>query len=131
MFNNCWKRLPPSVLLLYCSGRGGYTKAPRENDKEDTIEEDDDGEWCKDQRSQQRSEAERLQRGIPGVQKFFATILFLSLMLRHNALCDYRSFDSSQIFTTAAIFLLYNYFRQKYLEIASCAVSLLIYNFNG
>ena len=28
------------------------------------------------------------------------------------------------IFTTAPIFLLSNYFRQKYLEIASCAVSL-------
>ena len=32
---------------------------------------------------------------------------------------------SSQISTTAPIFLLSNYFRQKYLEIASCAVSLL------
>ena len=30
-----------------------------------------------------------------------------------------------EIFTTAPIFLLSNYFRQKYLEIASCAVSLL------
>ena len=33
--------------------------------------------------------------------------------------------DSSLISTTALIFLLYNYFRQKYLEITSCAVSLL------
>ena len=33
--------------------------------------------------------------------------------------------DSSQISTTALIFLLSNHFRQKYLEIASCAVSLL------
>ena len=33
--------------------------------------------------------------------------------------------DSSQTSTTAPIFLLSNYFRQKYLEIASCAVSLL------
>ena len=33
--------------------------------------------------------------------------------------------DSSQISTTGPIFLLSNYFRQKYLEIASCAVSLL------
>ena len=33
--------------------------------------------------------------------------------------------DSSQIPTTAPILLLYNYFRQKYLQIASCAVSLL------
>ena len=33
--------------------------------------------------------------------------------------------DSSQISTTAPIFLLSNYFRQKYLEIASCTVSLL------
>ena len=33
--------------------------------------------------------------------------------------------DSSQILTTAPIFLYSNYFRQKYLEIASCAVSLL------
>ena len=32
---------------------------------------------------------------------------------------------SSQISTTAPIFLLSNYFRQKYLEIASCTVSLL------
>ena len=31
----------------------------------------------------------------------------------------------SQITTTAPIFLQFNYFRQKYLEIASCAVSLL------
>ena len=46
------------------------------------------------------------------------------------ALCGYPIVkmeirDSSQISTTALIFLLYNYFRQKYLEIASCAVSLL------
>ena len=46
------------------------------------------------------------------------------------ALCGYPIVkmeirDSSQIFTTAPIFLLSNYFRQKYLEIASCAVSLL------
>ena len=33
--------------------------------------------------------------------------------------------DLSQILTTALIFLYSNYFRQKYLEIASCAVSLL------
>ena len=33
--------------------------------------------------------------------------------------------DSSQISTTALIFFLSYYFRQKYLEIASCAVSLL------
>ena len=33
--------------------------------------------------------------------------------------------DSSQISTTAPIFLLSNYFRQKYLEIDSCAISLL------
>ena len=32
-----------------------------------------------------------------------------------------------QITTTAPIFLKFNYFRQKYLEIASCAVSLLNY----
>ena len=31
----------------------------------------------------------------------------------------------SQITTTVPIFLQFNYFRQKYLEIASCAVSLL------
>ena len=46
------------------------------------------------------------------------------------ALCGYPIVkmeirDSSQISTTAPIFLLYNYFRQKYLKIASCAVSLL------
>ena len=33
--------------------------------------------------------------------------------------------DLSQILTTAPIFLYFNFFRQKYLEIASCAVSLL------
>ena len=33
--------------------------------------------------------------------------------------------DLSQIPTTAPISLLYNYFRQKYLQIASCTVSLL------
>ena len=33
--------------------------------------------------------------------------------------------DSSQISTTGPIFLLSNYFRQKYLEIASCAISRL------
>ena len=49
-----------------------------------------------------------------------------------SALCGYPIVkmeirDSSQISTTAPIFLLYNYFRQKYLEIASCPVSLLIY----
>ena len=33
--------------------------------------------------------------------------------------------DSSQISTTALIFFLSYYFRQKYLEIASCSVSLL------
>ena len=33
--------------------------------------------------------------------------------------------DSSQIFTTALIFFLSYYFRQKYLEFASCSVSLL------
>ena len=47
-----------------------------------------------------------------------------------NALCGYPIVkmeirDSSQIPTTAPILLLYNYFRQKYLQIASCAVSLL------
>ena len=46
------------------------------------------------------------------------------------ALCGYPIVkreirDSSQIPTTAPILLLYNYFRQKYLEIASCTVSLL------
>ena len=46
------------------------------------------------------------------------------------ALCGYpigkmEIRDSSQTSTTAPIFLLSNYFRQKYLEIASCAVSLL------
>ena len=33
--------------------------------------------------------------------------------------------EKLEIFTTAPIFLLSNYFRHKYLEIASCAVSLL------
>ena len=46
------------------------------------------------------------------------------------ALCSYPLVkmeigDSSQISTTAPIFLLSNYFRQKYLQIASYAVSLL------
>ena len=39
--------------------------------------------------------------------------------------CKHGIRYSSQISTTAPIFLLSNYFRQKYLEIASCAVSLL------
>ena len=47
-----------------------------------------------------------------------------------NALCGYPIVkieirDLSQTSTTSPIFLLSNYFRQKYLEIASCAVSLL------
>ena len=47
----------------------------------------------------------------------------------NNALCGYpivkmKIGDSSQISTTAPIFLLFNYFRQKYLENASYAVSL-------
>ena len=46
------------------------------------------------------------------------------------ALCRYPHVnvsirDLSRILTTAPIFLYFNYFRQKYLEIASCAVSLL------
>ena len=50
----------------------------------------------------------------------------------HSALCCYPNVkveirDSSQIRTTALIFLKSNYFRQKYLEIPSCAVSLFIY----
>ena len=49
-----------------------------------------------------------------------------------TALCSYPHWkveirDSSQISTTAPIFLQFNYFRQKYLEIASCSDSLLIY----
>ena len=49
-----------------------------------------------------------------------------------NALCSYPLVkmeirDSIQILTTAPIFLQCNYFRQKYLEIASCSDSLLIY----
>ena len=48
------------------------------------------------------------------------------------ALCSYPLVkmeirDSIQILTTAPIFLQSNYFRQKYLEIASCSDSLLIY----
>ena len=55
--------------------------------------------------------------------------LYFSIAI-HSALCGYPIVkmeirDSSQISTTAPIFLLYNYFRQKYLEITSCAVSLL------
>ena len=53
------------------------------------------------------------------------------LFVCFNALCSYPHVkveirDSSQISTTAPIFLLFNYFRQKYLEIASCSDSLLI-----
>ena len=49
-----------------------------------------------------------------------------------TALCSYPLVkmeirDSIQILTTAPIFLQSNYFRQKYLEIASCSDSLLIY----
>ena len=48
------------------------------------------------------------------------------------ALCSYPLVkmeirDSIQILTTAPIFLQSNYFRQKYLEIASCSDSLLIH----
>ena len=47
-----------------------------------------------------------------------------------TALCGYPHVkvsirDLSQTFTTAPIFQKSHYFRQKYLEIASCAVSLL------
>ena len=47
-----------------------------------------------------------------------------------TALCCYPHVkweieNLSQVTTTALIFLLSNYFRQKYLENASCAVSLL------
>ena len=57
---------------------------------------------------------------------------FFSPRSQTNALCSYPHVkmeirDSSQISTTAPIFLEYNYFRQKYLEIASCSDSLLIY----
>ena len=70
-------------------------------------------------------------------------ILFKSLVLTsyhqldgflssNIALCCYPHVkleigNLSHITTTAPIFLQLNYFRQKYLEIASCAVSLLIY----
>ena len=48
----------------------------------------------------------------------------------HQTICDKSGqvgypWNSSQSFTTAPIFLLSNYFRLKYLKIASCAVSLL------
>ena len=56
----------------------------------------------------------------------------MSLTDSVSALCCYPNVkveirDSSQICTTALIFLKSNYFRQKYLEIPSCAVSLFIY----
>ena len=51
------------------------------------------------------------------------------MILIYIALCTmhvkWEIENLSQITTTAPIFLLSNYFRQKYLEIASCAVSLL------
>ena len=60
----------------------------------------------------------------------FLVIPITLLLCLATALCGYPIVkieirDSSQTSTTAPIFLLSNYFRQKYLEIASCAVSLL------
>ena len=56
--------------------------------------------------------------------------VFVCVTPGSSALCGYPIVkmeirDSSQISTTAPIFLLSNYFRQKYLKIASYAVSLL------
>ena len=56
----------------------------------------------------------------------------MEVMLPTIALCSYPHVkveirDSSQISTTAPIFLQFNYSRQKYLEIASCSDSLMIY----
>ena len=68
---------------------------------------------------------------ISTLKVLFVTRIRPSDVLKYNtALCGYpivkmKIGDSSQISTTAPIFLLSNYFRQKYLEIASCAVSLL------
>ena len=50
-------------------------------------------------------------------------LLFNALWLYPHVNVSIR--DLSQILLTAPIFLYSNYFRQKYLEIASCAVSLL------
>ena len=68
---------------------------------------------------------------ISTLKVLFVTRIRPGDVLKYNtALCGYPIVkmeirDSSQISTTAPIFLLYNYFRQKYLKIASCAVSLL------
>ena len=51
--------------------------------------------------------------------------LITALCCYPNVKVEFR--DSSQICTTAPIFSKSNYFRQKYLEIPSCAVSLFIY----
>ena len=52
---------------------------------------------------------------------FWIKMLFLVIFVKSEI------GDSSQILTTAPIFLQSYCFRQKYLEIASCAVSVLIY----
>ena len=70
---------------------------------------------------------------LPRIGQFFKFTLFGTPFLPSwvpIALCGYPIVkreirDSSQIPTTAPILLLYNYFRQKYLQFASCAVSLL------
>ena len=69
-----------------------------------------------------RNEVATITKEVATITKEVATIT--------NALCSYPHVnvsirDFSQILTTAPIFLYSNYFRQKYLEIASCAVSLL------
>ena len=55
---------------------------------------------------------------------------YLYLKSSNSALCSYPHVkvpirDLSQTFTTALIFQQSHYFRQKYLEITTCAVSLL------
>ena len=68
---------------------------------------------------------------ISTLKVLFVTRIRPGDVLKYNtALCGYpivkmKIGDSSQISTTAPIFLLFNYFRQKYLENAICAVSLL------
>ena len=68
--------------------------------------------------------------GGSGVTNQYIIDCMLSKYKVITALCRYPHVnvsirDLSQILTTAPIFLYFNYFRQKYLEIASCAVSLL------
>ena len=63
--------------------------------------------------------------GVKTLCKKYQEVPMIALCCYPNVKVEIR--DSSQICTTAPIFSKSNYFRQKYLEIPSCAVSLFIY----